>query len=114
MDGVLADFDGAIIKKFESKKLWDNRWDEVDPELFLKLEKMPDADQLVDYVRGMFDIHLLTAIPKKGRFEKSRVGFRFFKSSMRLFVTIFNDASYVFLAIITLFTFVFTPKINQK
>ena len=72
MDGVLADFDGAIIKKFESKKLWDNRWDEVDPELFLKLEKMPDADQLVEYIRGMFDIHLLTAIPKKGRFEKSK------------------------------------------
>jgi 5'(3')-deoxyribonucleotidase len=73
MDGVLANFDGAIIKKFESKKLWDNRWDEVDPELFLNLEKMPDADQLVEYIRGMFDIHLLTAIPKKGRFEKSRV-----------------------------------------
>ncbi len=23
MDGVLADFDGAIIKQFESKKIWD-------------------------------------------------------------------------------------------
>tara|TARA_B100000686_G_scaffold324856_1_gene380945 strand:- start:2267 stop:2731 length:465 start_codon:yes stop_codon:yes gene_type:complete len=73
MDGVLSDFDTPIIDKFGSKKEWNDGWDKLNPDFFYTLPKKPDADELVDYVRGLFDVHVLTAIPKKGKFDAARV-----------------------------------------
>ena len=72
MDGVLADFDSPIINQFGSKKEWNDRWDLLDPNFFHDLNKLPDDDKLVEYVRGLFDVHVLTAIPKKGKFDGAR------------------------------------------
>ena len=40
---------------------------------FETLPKLSDADLLVDYVKGLFDIHILTAIPKRGQYDGARV-----------------------------------------
>ena len=69
MDGVLSDFDGSIIKQCGSKQEWADDWSKLPSNFFETLPKLPDADLLVDYVKGLFDIHILTAIPKRGQFD---------------------------------------------
>ena len=73
MDGVLCDFDGAVAKQCGSKEKWADDWSKLPSNFFEVLPKLPDADLLVDYVRGLFDIHILTAIPKRGQFDGARV-----------------------------------------
>jgi len=73
MDGVLADFDKPILDKFGTKEKWNNRWELLPKDFFRKLPKMPDADDLTDYVGGQFDWHVLTAIPTQNEFANSRL-----------------------------------------
>ncbi len=73
MDGVLCDFDGAVAKQCGSKEKWADDWSKLPSNFFEVLPKLPDADLLVDYVRGLFDIHILTAIPKRGQYDGARV-----------------------------------------
>ena len=75
MDGVLADFDGKTIELI-GKRLRDfpdsqSGWDAMAPHLDIygKLDKMPDADDLIDGVVELqefypFSIGVLTALPK--------------------------------------------------
>ena len=73
MDGVLCDFDGAVAKQCGSKEKWADDWSKLPSNFFEVLPKLPDGDLLVDYVRGLFDIHILTAIPKRGQYDGARV-----------------------------------------
>lgn len=82
MDGVVADFDGAVIKKFnisdqeketaKNNNRWPpERWKQItqDPHFYRDLPKMPQADQLMNLARRFRDtlgwnLYMLTAIPK--------------------------------------------------
>ena len=66
MDGVLADFDRAVIEKLGSK-LNDN-WGDLDPDLFLTLKKTNDADILWEFISKL-NIEILSAAPKPERGE---------------------------------------------
>jgi 5'(3')-deoxyribonucleotidase len=84
MDGVLSDFDKPIIEKFSTKKEWNGRWDLLPEDFFRTLPKMPDADDLINYISGQFDWHVLTAIPDlpvfpEARFQKMQWIFEHYK-----------------------------------
>ncbi len=82
MDGVVADFDGAVIKKFnptdqerhtaKSNGRWSpEQWKQItqDPHFYRDLPKMPQADKLMSLARRFRDnlgwnLYMLTAIPK--------------------------------------------------
>ena len=65
MDGVLADFDKAIIDQIGGK-FDDSRWQELPDDFFLNKEPMPDAKRLWEFI-GKFDPFILTAIPRSSR-----------------------------------------------
>lgn len=79
MDGVIADFDGYIIRQLGKpfRKLGSSQeaWQAVRPythELYAVLEPMPDAETLVNGVIELanvhdYDIGILTAVPKLHR-----------------------------------------------
>ena len=73
MDGVLSDFDKPIIEKFGTKKEWNNKWELLPEDFFRVLPKMPDADDLINYISGQFDWHVLTAIPNDSGFPECRI-----------------------------------------
>ena len=73
MDGVLSDFDKPIIEKFGTKKEWNNKWELLPEDFFRVLPKMPDADDLINYICGQFDWHVLTAIPNDSGFPECRI-----------------------------------------
>lgn len=69
LDGVLADFDGYFEKKYLiSPREWEYRWGEDDfwkslnqiDDFFYNLSPLPDAHDLMDYLRP-FDPIILTA-----------------------------------------------------
>lgn len=82
MDGVVADFDSAVVKKFnisdQEKEIalkntrWsEDRWKKIiqDPHFYRDLPKMPQADQLISLAKRFRDnlgweLYMLTAIPK--------------------------------------------------
>jgi FMN phosphatase YigB (HAD superfamily) len=72
MDGVLSDFDKYIIEThdFGDKKTWNDQWSKLPDRMFFELDKMPDADQLMEYVSS-YDPQFLTAIPKHKDKQKS-------------------------------------------
>lgn len=74
MDGVLSDFDNyiTITKGYKTKVNWGDRWNELPDRMFQELEKMPDADQLMNYAE-MYSPSILTAIPKKDKVKFARV-----------------------------------------
>ena len=65
MDGVLADFEKAIIDQIGGK-FNDNRWVELPDDFFLNMEPMPDAKKLWEFI-GKYDPFILTAIPRSSR-----------------------------------------------
>ena len=74
MDGVLADFDKYVCEthKFGTKKDWNDNWSGLPERMFNELEKMPDADQLVDYVKH-YSPQILTAMPKRDKVRYARM-----------------------------------------
>ena len=71
MDGVLSDFDKYIIEThdFGDKKTWNDQWSKLPDHMFFELDKMPDAEQLMEYVSA-YDPQFLTAIPKHKEKQK--------------------------------------------
>jgi 5'(3')-deoxyribonucleotidase len=80
MDGVLADFNGAMVDYFgvpfdEIGTSSEHRWELITntcPDVYSQLRMLPDADELVAGVIEMCVMHdyvpaILTAIPKFGR-----------------------------------------------
>ena len=65
MDGVLADFEKAIIDQIGGK-FNDDRWHELPDDFFLNMEPMPDAKKLWGFI-GKYDPFILTAIPRSSR-----------------------------------------------
>ena len=65
MDGVLADFEKAIIDQIGGK-FNDNRWQELPDDFFLNMEPMPDAKKLWGFI-GKYDPFILTATPRSSR-----------------------------------------------
>lgn len=81
-DGVIADFDKwaceTFGKRFDAFATSQEAWDAAAPfqNLYRNLEKMPDADQLVDGVYELAQKHsctvgILTAVPKMKRFPQA-------------------------------------------
>ena len=79
MDGVLADFDKRAFetfgRRFDDFPTSQEAWDSMVPyqNFYRNLEKMPDADQLVEGVGELakefkYSTGILTAIPKMARF----------------------------------------------
>lgn len=79
MDGVVADFDRAVIERFnitDKDKLTDTRWSRdiwqkivQDPHFYRTLPKMPQADTMIKIARKFRDnlgwnLYMLTAIPR--------------------------------------------------
>lgn len=85
-DGVLTHFEGLVCKhagvshvsEISRGKLWRTveHYDATVGPFFEHLEKMPDADELLDFIRGTFINHgILTAsgfVPKDGPGQKRR------------------------------------------
>lgn len=83
-DGVLAHFEGLVCKynrvsqlsQISRGRLWQSvgEYDRLVGPFFEHLDKMPDADQLMDFVRANFVNHfILTArghVPKNGEQQK--------------------------------------------
>ncbi len=65
MDGVLADFEKGI-EDIIGGKFNDERWSELPDDFFLKLEPMPDAQKLWDFI-GKYNPFILTAVPRSSR-----------------------------------------------
>ena len=65
MDGVLADFEKAIIDQIGGK-FNDDRWHELPDDFFLNMEPMPDAKKLWGFI-GKYTPFILTAIPRDSR-----------------------------------------------
>ena len=65
MDGVLADFEKAIVDQIGGK-FDDGRWQELPDDFFLKIEPMSDAKKLWGFI-GKYDPFILTAIPRSER-----------------------------------------------
>ena len=74
MDGVLADFDKYVCEthKFETKEKWNDNWAGLPERMFNDLEKMPDADQLVEYTKP-YSPQILTAMPKRDKVRFARM-----------------------------------------
>ena len=74
MDGVLADFDKYVCEThgFETKEKWNDNWAGLPERMFNELEKMPDADQLVEYTKP-YSPQILTAMPKRDKVRFARM-----------------------------------------
>lgn len=74
MDGVLADFDKYVCEThgFETKEKWKDNWAGLPERVFNELEKMPDADLLVEYTKS-YSPQILTAIPKRDKVRYARM-----------------------------------------
>lgn len=65
MDGVLADFEEGV-KKYTNNFI--DNWQDLPNRFFLEIEKTPDADRLMIYLKNNFkNIFILSAGPKKHR-----------------------------------------------
>ena len=81
MDGVLADFDKYVCEThgFGDKKTWNDQWNKLPERMFYELEKMPDADQLMEYTLN-YSPQFLTAMPKRDKIRFARMDkFRWLK-----------------------------------
>ena len=65
MDGVIADFQ-KFTSEHLGKKFKDDYWGELPDDMFFQLPKMPDADQLWNFIKK-YDPLILTAHPRPGR-----------------------------------------------
>lgn len=72
MDGVLADFDGYILQRYKSKSMWNDKWADIDNNVFMQLDKMEGADTLMDYVQIYYP-RFLTAIPTHDKCPTARI-----------------------------------------
>ena len=83
MDGVLADFDKYVCEthKFGTKKEWNDQWDKLPDRMFYELEKMPDADRLIEHTLP-YNPQILTAMPKRDKVRYARIDkFRWMKNN---------------------------------
>ncbi len=83
-DGVLADFDkraaeilGMNSREYETQKGAKDFWKRIysTPDFFLSLDKMPDAEELVDATRHLNPI-ILTGKPQGGWAEAQKLAWR--------------------------------------
>ena len=72
MDGVLADFH-AFTDKIAGAPFTNEHWPLMPEDIFLRLPKMPDADQLWNFI-GKFNPFILTAVPKEENDKSQRAG----------------------------------------
>ena len=72
MDGVLADFH-AFTDEIAGAPFTNEHWPLMPEDIFLRLPKMPDADQLWNFI-GKFNPFILTAVPKEENDKSQRAG----------------------------------------
>lgn len=74
MDGVLSDFDKYICDTMEygTKENWNDNWNDIPDHIFRDLEKMYDADSLIEYLEFYGNKQILTAIPKGDKVRYAR------------------------------------------
>ena len=85
LDGVLSNFDKHIELNNWRGDDGEVRWDIVDKNFFSQLEKMPDSDELMDYLRSS-DTRVLTALPNEVLIPKARINkIRWVKEHFNIF-----------------------------